>query len=90
MQTIEMPVDDVAGPVVGDDGVERVPSKEAARMLGRVDSRIRQLLRDGKLTGTKDEKDDWLVDVASIERYRKYLEAREAAANLLKGDSTGE
>ncbi len=89
MQTIEMPVETTL-PVTGDDGVERVPSKVAAARLGVVPSRVRQLLGKGQLKGIKDDKDDWLVDVTSIERYRKYQEAREAARNFLKGESTDE
>lgn len=41
----------------------------AAKIIGCVDSRVRQLLRDGKLIGERVGR-DWLVQKASAEAYR--------------------
>ena len=46
-----------------------VTTSEAAEIIGCVDSRVRQLLREGTITGKRMGR-DWLVDRKSAERYR--------------------
>lgn len=46
-----------------------ISSSEAAKVIGCVDSRVRQLLRAGTLAGRRVGR-DWLVDRASAEAYR--------------------
>jgi excisionase family DNA binding protein len=46
-----------------------VTTSEAAEIIGCVDSRVRQLLRAGKVAGRRVGR-DWLVDRASAERWR--------------------
>jgi excisionase family DNA binding protein len=46
-----------------------IGSAEAARVIGCVDSRVRQLLRAGRLAGERVGR-DWLVERTSAESYR--------------------
>lgn len=47
-----------------------VTTAEAAEIIGCVDSRVRQLLREGTLDGERVGR-DWLVVKKSAERYAK-------------------
>jgi excisionase family DNA binding protein len=47
---------------------QEITSKEAAELLDRTDSRVRQLLRDGILPGRHDGR-RWLVDRAAVVAY---------------------
>jgi excisionase family DNA binding protein len=46
-----------------------VTTAQAAQIIGCVDSRVRQLLREGALRGERVGR-DWLVDRKSAESYR--------------------
>lgn len=46
-----------------------ITTSEAAEIIGCVDSRVRQLLREGAIAGERVGR-DWLVDKRSAERYR--------------------
>ena len=46
-----------------------ITTSEAAEIIGCVDSRVRQLLREGTIAGERVGR-DWLVDRRSAEKYR--------------------
>ena len=46
-----------------------ITTSEAAKIIGCVDSRVRQLLRDGIIAGERVGR-DWLVERKSAEKYR--------------------
>jgi excisionase family DNA binding protein len=48
---------------------QEISTQEAASMLGRTDSRVRQLLRDGTLPGRRVGR-RWLVQRAAVTAYR--------------------
>ncbi|AXE38871.1 helix-turn-helix domain-containing protein [Acidipropionibacterium virtanenii] len=52
---------------------EFVSTEEAARLLGVSAQRVRTLLRDGTVAGTREGR-GWLVEAGDLERYRRERE----------------
>jgi excisionase family DNA binding protein len=48
---------------------QEISSKEAAELLKRTDSRVRQLLRTGELQGRRDGR-RWVIQGSTVEAYR--------------------
>lgn len=61
---------------------ERYSAKEAARILGLSDRRVKQLLEEGRIKGTKTPEGRWLVDARSLNAFR---EEREPFARPRRG-----
>jgi excisionase family DNA binding protein len=53
-----------------------IAAKDAARTLGLSMDYVYRLLMAGKLSGRKVDR-NWEVDSESVERYRRYQQARE-------------
>jgi hypothetical protein len=55
----------------GDDAGDYISTNDAAARLGVDRSWVGRMVRDGKLVGKRDDHNDWLITVASLDAYRR-------------------
>jgi DNA-binding MurR/RpiR family transcriptional regulator len=61
---------------------------QAAKATGVATATITRALKSGRISGIKDEKGTWMIDVAELHRVFPPLAAQDAGTPLVKHDAT--